>query len=1402
MSDHEPKDKTAQEPEVKGGWSKPKTVGGWREITPAQTAEKTEGWRVVPAMPPNLDIVPEQEGAWHLPRPEDTIFTPEDELEIGRANADAAPLLRPEDEILEAENGRSSEALLSAPEDRETDEDLEQFSGLGELVLLVSQVEQPAAASLVLTPETPALEDEETEIDFSGPAAEREALAQATGVQAPLPDAAAIARQQVEQLSGEPAPPAEAASAEDAAAIARRQVEMLSGVQPIASTYTPIEPAAPPIDPEQEALAQKFLHTEEQVHALRQQYQAGQLTRDQLQERLRQLLILDNDDVWWMMGVDSDIWYRFDSNINDWTPSTPPRPAGWQAGAGGVPPTATSGFTPSEVIQGSLPYLPDDREATSASAYQTSVTGIGPTGEYSAGVDDMILPRPVPINDLDATMIGTAGVGLPEVRPSDAPTLDATQRYGGETVPMEPAAATTFTPAVGYDAAERPPAYDISAQGEEYQRALEQQRQSMTRRLLLIASLAIGALFILGAVVVGLVILSYNDIASQYTTQVAALQSYRPNFQTAQILDARGDLLAELNSQAGGARKPVNNLSDIAPELIYAVVATENERYYEDPGYDLIAIARAFWQNFTSGQVQEGASTITQQLASRLVLQDTGLPSADEKLREIIIASEIASSYDKNFILRLYLNEIFFGNQSYGIEAAAEFYFDKTAKDLTLAESAFLAGLIQAPATYDPVTNRQAAFNRMDDVLRLIARVPCLNLQHAPYVGQPFCIASNTILQSNGDWTGAMALQRAYVMEREYLPRASTVRYPHFINFVLAQLERQFGADEIYRRGFRVQTTLMPNIQDAAQDALVSTLQQIPFTGVNTGTVMVTDPRDGAIRAMVGSPDFNNTDIDGQVNLALTWQQPGSSIKPVVYTAALEGFDRDRNGSLNFNEYLTPASILWDVPTNYTNPPYSPVNFDGRFRGPVSVRQALANSINVPAVKAYEFIGNDLFIDISRRMGLTFLQDPPLVGLASGVGATEVRLYDMMQAYGTLANTGQFVNLYVIVGIKDNEGNDIPLDPRPQPAVRVQPEAAFLIQSILSDNIARSEVFGANSPLYIPEYGERIAAKTGTSNEARDLWTMGFTHNAVVGVWLGRPDNAPTRGGSLEHAAPIWNAVMRAVLGTLPAPDGFGPPNANVVQQDICASTGALPSGSNCPGGLRREFFIINRPPAPADQGLVVNVTIDTWTGLRANEACPDNTEARAFVNISDPFAIQWLGGAGQNVARALGLPIPPQAAPTTACSINTVRPSVNLASPASGETILGTVTFTGAVSVPENFDRYQIEINSAAAPNNFTPIVGPVRNQVPNQSSLGQWDSTQVQNGIYTIRLAVYATSNTGGYLYRTRQITIQNPIPTPTPIIVPTLSVTDTVVPIPVIGTIQIQGAPTPTATINPGG
>ncbi len=1096
---------------------------------------------------------------------------------------------------------------------------------------------------------------------------------------------------------------------------------------------------------------------------MRQQYQQGAITREQFQEALRAQMVLDDDQHWWMMGVESDRWYRHDNN--QWVPATPPTAA---------PPAAASSVAPfSAEPSVAQPQPADDMGDEGDRTVPTSPV----TNEW--------VPRSVPVRDPDFTVPNTGAIYMND--PSAAATVPTpgfndqatvpSPAYTGDTVPNQAVQGQYESVAAPISAADQPPAYNIAeaAPGSTYEQAVTTQRQNTARTLAIVAAIIAALVFVVAAVGVIGIVVYYNSLANPWRSAIDGLANYQPQFRTARILAADGSLIAELTSPQGGARDVVS-LNQVAPEFIHAVVSIENERYFQDPGFDPIAIGRAFIQNVTSGSVESGASTITQQIARNLILQDTTV-SPDRKLQEIVVAAEIARKYDKNFILQLYLNEVFFGNQSYGVEAASQFYFHHSAADLSLPEAAMLAGLIQAPAKYDPVINRDQAFARMNQVLQQQAAVGCLQFSFAPYNQQPFCITQAMVSGPQ------FALDKAKVETSQYQPRTFQVKYPHFVNFIQQQIENDFGTSEMFRRGFEISTTLIPRVQDVAQTALQTQVKALATNGVNTGAVMVTDPTTGAIRAMVGSPNFNDDANAGQVNNAFTWQQPGSSIKPVEYIGALEGVDR-ADGT---HDYYTPATVLWDVPTSFTNPDYTPVNYDRAFHGPVAVRFALANSYNIPAVKTLNFIGLDKFIDVANRVGLKFLpENPPQnAGLAAALGANEVRLYDMMQMYGTIANNGQRVPLYGITSIKDASGADVTLPARATGAQAIQPQIAFLLQNILSDNDARTPAFGANTPLVVNGFQGRVAAKTGTSNDNVDLWTMGFSSNTVVGVWIGRVDNKPTNNTSGLAAAPIWNAVMTSALqGTNPNP--FNPP-PGIMQQQICADTGTIYDQSVPCTTIRTEYFLSNQPPPGANQGFVQTVGVDTWTGLKANQFCTESVASQSFVNISDPSAIAWLNSpSGASYAKSLGLTTPVQQIPQQECSPSTTLPQVIISSPSANQQVLGTVQIVGTATGP-NFARYQIEIAPVTAPTNFQIIAGPFQNQGTN--TLATWDSTSVANGGYIIRLAAFASD--GGYRYNTVTVGVNNPPPTPTlaPIIMPTAP-NDTPIPF----------QPTPTIILGP--
>jgi membrane peptidoglycan carboxypeptidase len=1375
---------------------------------------------------------PRKQGSWHLPRPEDALGgtgpikpvveaapaqtdsgRPEDAMfevstetsaaenaPVAQSPAEASPLLaleaKPKDEDLEdtgsllnLENAKADDdSAEGSPLLDELDDEEDGGFSMSELMALSSLVESKPAAAIK---------------PIEKPVEPAPAAAQPASAQPAASDPGDYARRQLEALQGgtgpQPAVSSTGASgvgvAEDPGAYARRQLEALSGSQamsPVADLSatgagfaTGVMPAAADSD-----LARKFRETEAQVRELRALNLGGQITRDDLQQRLRQLMILDDNRVWWMMGMETDTWYKFDNG--DWTVATPPFGTSTTglpvSGMSGSPATLTGAFDPN--LMPKAPF-PDSQPIYPGQASYTAV--IPDSEQYSTP-----LPQAVPIYDANATMVGNAGAYLSPVRPSDAQTLD---NYG-QAQPTVVSPAVNYPSDSGYVSVQSPiaqtpidvapPNYNLNQDAPFAQQIQEEARARTATNIFRLALVGVGALLLLAACGIGFVVMQYQNIANEYAPAIAALRNYRPEFETVRVLDVNGNLITELNSQQGGARTSVQ-LSRIAPVMIHAVVSQENERFFIDPGWDYVAIGRAFLQNLAAGQVESGASTITQQIAESLILRQP-TTTADLKLRELIIASQIEQTYTKDQILALYLNQINFGNLSYGVEAAAQFYFGHSANDLTLPEAAMLTGMISAPATFNPVRTsqdtqasygqrRDATFARMEAVINKMQQVGCLPIPH-PEVNGQYCVDAAAVSSAR--------VATAQVKILTFQPREVRFKYPHFVEMVRSLVDAEYGVDTMFQRGFVIRTTLNPAVQDLAETALRQTVNTLSTAGINTGSVMVTDPRTGAVRAMVGSPDFNSDAIDGQVNGAITYQQPGSSIKPILYTAAFEAFDNDGNGTL---DYLTPASVLWDVPTTFQNPTYQPRNFDNNFWGPLSIRAALQNSRNLPAVKAYQFVGNTHFRQVAERMGLRFLQEAAF-GLPTGLGATEVRLYDMMMAYGTLANNGIRANLYLIESITDSAGNPVEfVTPRAAPSQQISPQVAFLMQNILSDDQSRAQEFGVNGPLTITGLPTRdyVGAKTGTTDGTRDLWTMGFTHNAVVGVWLGRPDNNPTnvQGGGYRNVAPLWNQVMLAALGTAGRPDPFVPPNdGSIIQQQICADTGTL-AAANCTS-LRGEYFIANQPPAGADQAFVQQVDIDSWTGLRANQFCPNNRIAGTFINITDQSAVDWLNSpAGASTAQRLGISgrtLEP--APASECTVNTEVPIIGIVAPGDGQQVSGVVTVTGAASAG-SFNRFQLEIAPATAPTNTQIAFGPVT--APQTSGqLGSWNTASVPNGTYILQLLM--VSNSGGYATRSIRVAVNN--------VAPVVAPTATFGSFGVVTTPGVQTIPTtvlfPTATI----
>lgn len=1345
-----------------GGWHQPQpSDGGWRQVD-AQPAESGP-WRVMPALPEELAAEPQMAGGWHRPRMEDTAYSAESTIELRPPQDQLADFMRDggfdaasEPLVLNVQPDVQPDiddqaGLMDLIQSIDTVEDDFDTVHMSELVALASLAETFTAGGVLrgedaphtqLAEDEPLIDEQDTAdiIQQLSPAEQlmmaQEKTAPEAADEADAPadgDPQSYARQRLIEMGVLDEDGRDPLEAEDEAAApaggdpqsyARQRLEELGGVE---------QPAAPPVEPlspRELMLARQFDESLQRVQSLRQLRDDGILTPEQFNTELMNTMVQDDDGSFWVLAPDTDQWYR--SQDNQWVLDTPDVLRKQQ--------TARTGPY-QQVVDEPLDYFSQDYEPATSGAETPRDFG----REIPLGDDDSF-PHRADDPDFDATMpnqtISGYGAGDATV-PGAAYTQDTVPS------PAQPA---------GYGTIEQPldGGYDIPDEEfvtPEYQRAVEQQRQSWARVAALVAAVGTG-IFLLGAAgYIALALLWYQGIVGDLEAGIVALGSFEPEFQTVTILDTNGDEIATLGRD-GDDRRPVN-LEDISPYMIHAIISLEDPRFYEDTGWDLLTTLGAFGQNLLSGEISNRGSRITRMVASDLVLQNTA-DTADRRRDEIIVAGELTRRYSKNEILTLYLNEVaFFGNQTYGVEAAARFYFNKSARDLTFPEAAMLAAIVQSPDTNEPVNNRRTALALKDVVMERMAEVGCLNFQHDPPSGaRRFCVSAD-------DLTSPLTVRdKARVEAREFEARRFTMRYPHFVSLVQNQIEAAYGTTEVYRRGFIVRTTLDPRVQDFAQQALRNQIAQTRANGVNNGAIMVTDPRTGAIIALVGSPDFDDSDLSGQIDYGRSYQRPGGTMVPLVYAAALAGFER--NGT---RSYYTPATIVWDVPTTYPNG--EPVlNFDRQNRGAVNVRGALQNNLNVPAVRTYTTIGTNEFRVRGEALGLRFRSDEQF-GPPTASNETEVRLYDMMKAYGAIANNGVRLDLHTIDSITDADGNPVAVPAREDPVEALTPAQAFLMVNMLSDDQARAGQFGLNSALTIQGLPTQnvVGAVAGTNSNANGLWTMGFTNNRVVGVWLGTFDGGPARGGltGFTAAAPLWNQVMRAALADN-APRRFNQPDS-VGPQQICADTGALPT-QIC-ANVRSELFAANQPPPPAEEGFSATVRIDSWSGLRANEFCPDNIVEDQFVTIQDGAVINWLNNQGQAYARRVGLTPPVNPVPDRACDQSTPIPVARISNPSGGQTVMGTVTVNGQVNA-EGFNRYQLEV-AAAGSNDYRSVAPVSQQQQPEANSvLGTWDTTTFPNGDYTLRLAVFA--NNGGYVFRTVAVRVDNPEPTPTPTPEPT--------------------------------
>ncbi len=605
-------------------------------------------------------------------------------------------------------------------------------------------------------------------------------------------------------------------------------------------------------------------------------------------------------------------------------------------------------------------------------------------------------------------------------------------------------------------------------------------------------------------------------IESQLQAQVAAVDDYQ-NFESTFYYDRNGTQLYEAFNE--GRRTNVS-LANVPQTLIDATLAIEDDNFYSNPGIDVQATTRAFLQYINLAEGDTGGSTITQQLVRNLLFDPEyrAERSVQRKLEEIGLALTLTQRKSKNEILELYLNEIYYGNLAYGAQAAAHVFFDKDVSELTLGEAALLAGLPQSPAELDPLNPDPAVQAAVETRWRTVL----------------------DRMVTEGFITDAVrndTLRQGITLVQPDAPFLA----PHFTVYAQSELEQLmrslgYSPETITRGGLKVYTTLDLKINDMAQNAIGNQIARLAANNVGNGSVIVLKPLTGEILAMVGSADYNNDAIDGRVNVSISPRQPGSTMKPFTYSAAIE-------------QGMTTGDVLWDTPLRISGPgipPGWPKNYDGRFHGPMRMRQALANSYNIPAVSTLQRVGVPRLLEIMQRFGVRSLgTDASRYGLSLTLGGGEVTLLELTRAYSVFANQGAYVPSTAILCVLNSQdeilyqyenacprGNESgnTVNQRGFGQQVLDPRIAFVISDILGDNAARSPAMGSNSPLHTPSIPSSV--KTGTTDDVKDNWTVGFTRNVAVGVWVGNSNGDPMVNSSgLTGAAPIWNAVISSIYG-------------------------------------------------------------------------------------------------------------------------------------------------------------------------------------------------------------------------------------------------------------------------------
>ena len=781
-----------------------------------------------------------------------------------------------------------------------------------------------------------------------------------------------------------------------------------------------------------------------------------------------------------------------------------------------------------------------------------------------------------------------------------------------------------------------------------------------------------------GAVATKMTVDQYHDLQN---TLPPAKNIFSESFQTTRIYDRNNNLLQEVDDPNGYWRTFVP-YEQISPNLINATISAEDATFWTNQGVEPIAIARGAFIIF-SGAGSSGGSTITQQLVRALYPTQIGDQYAiSRKVREAIAAYQLDQSYSKTDIITMYLNQIFYGQRSYGAEAASQMYFQKHASELDLAEASLLAGVPQLPTTYNPYVNFDLAKKRQSYVLDQMVKLGYITRDQA---NQAFA----ETLTIHGDRSGKVRDD------------------PHFTQYVRDYITEHYGEDALYRGGLQVYTTIDSQLQHDAEKIVADRVAEVAPYNVTNGAAVIEQPETGEILAMVGSANFDDPSIDGQINITTSPQQPGSTMKPIVYSAAFE--------QMHWN----PGTTLLDAPfsrvTNDPNNPYQPKNFTGNFYGAVTIRTALSNSLNIPALKAAENVGPAGVIEMGQRLGMktSFDQTADYYGLPVALGGAEVKLTELVNAYATISNEGKYVPITPITKITDSQGNVLfqlntknPLDSAPQV---LRAEYAYQIIDILSDNKARHLLFGEGNTWELTQQAlnRQLATKSGTTNDDRDSLAMGFTTAAVVGVWTGNTDNsvmqpAPGTMGSPAIFSDLMKLVHNDSRYTSLIQDGNGqayptnfPRPSGVYDGQVCNGDAHSPGNGS---STRTELLARGNEPT-----LLCNQMSD-WEQRDLNEVMPELNDPRLVSGAADSirrYANEMTGGAmGGSPPIQSTASSPPNSQPTTSQPVNQDSGQQGSGQPASDPGGNQTINQTNPNPQPS-------DIPSASPSDNLPPAVG-----------------------------------------------------------------------------------------------